>query len=121
MRKVPHERVMTALMPHMGETSRGSVEQARILRGLDERLDLSAGGAYIPFDRDVCGASNRIHTARHAGMVAAPGWGQQVARNPHFRFRGCASKCRRTTIRVLRYRLAIHGSRILQFPHSSFY
>ena len=62
MRKVPHEGVMTAPTPHMGETSRASVEQARILRGLDERLDLSAGGAYIPFDRDVCGASNRMHT-----------------------------------------------------------
>ena len=37
---------MTALMPHMGETSRGSVEQARILRGLDERLDLSALNAF---------------------------------------------------------------------------
>ncbi len=43
---MPHERVMTALMPHMGETSRGSVEQARILRGLDERLDLSALNAF---------------------------------------------------------------------------
>ena len=53
---------MAVLTPHMGETSRGSVEQARILRGLDERLDLSAGGAHIPFDRDVCGASNRMHT-----------------------------------------------------------
>jgi len=63
---------MAVLTPHMGETSRGSVEQARILRGLDERLDLRAGGAYIPFDRDVCGASNRTHTSRYAGMVAAP-------------------------------------------------
>lgn len=65
MRKVPHEGVMAVLTPHMGETSRGSVEQARILRGLDERLDLSAlnaGGAYIPSDRDVCGASNQMHT-----------------------------------------------------------
>ena len=46
MRKVPHEGVMAVLTPHMGETSRGSVEQARILRGLDERLDLSALKAF---------------------------------------------------------------------------
>ena len=30
------------------------------------------GGAYIPFDRDVCGASNRTHRSRHAGMYWAP-------------------------------------------------
>ena len=69
---------MTALLPHMGESSRGSVEQARILRGLDERLDLSAGGAYIPFDRDVCGASNRTHRSRHAGMYWAPAGVQSI-------------------------------------------
>ncbi len=67
---------------------------------------IEAGGAYIPFYRDVCGASNRTHASRHAGMVAPPGVegsAEPIPQVPRTLFR-ISEEGRRTTPRVLRYR-----------------